>query len=58
MIVTNIDKARAIAIKHAQRIKSEQERAECLEAIAKATTADEIAAIVQLINLSEGEAAA
>ncbi len=52
MIVINIDKARAIAAKRAESIKDEAERAECHEAIAQATTADELAAIVQLIAIS------
>lgn len=53
MIVINIDKARAIAIKHAERIKDEAERAECLAAIEQAVNADELANIVQLIAMSE-----
>lgn len=52
MIVINLDKARAIAEKHAKRIEDDAERAECIQAIAKADIADELAAIVRLIAIS------
>lgn len=50
MITVNLDKARAIAQRLAERVTDPTARARHIDAIAKAKTADQLAAVVRVIE--------